>query len=58
MKYRKNQDIGLFDKENTLGGDVLYYPVGILHNDTLIVQGFSLKHTLLGQLKTGNDFFF
>ena len=34
------------------GWDVLYYPVGILHNDTLIVQGFFLKHTFLGQLKT------
>ena len=31
--------------------DVSYYSIRVLHNDTLVMQGFFLKHAFLGQLQ-------
>ncbi len=32
--------------------NMLYYSVGVLDDDTLIVQGFFLQHTFFGNQKT------
>ena len=38
----------LFGKD-LLCRDMLYLSVGVLHDDTLVMQGFFLQHTFLGQ---------